>query len=255
MPVRGVGSLVGHGAQGPGRAGTLVGMVDTSRAAEPDPGPTEPAAHPADTPVGAPADAPPATSVTLSAGAHDEAEAVGRIIAERRTSLLVDAEAPVPDALVDRLIEAATWAPNHKRTWPWRFTVVTGDSRALLGETMAAVAAQDGRPEKKVAKLRSKYQRSPVVLLVWHERDDESEVRCREDRDAVAAATQNLLLRATAAGLASYWGTVGDELVPAVRSVAGLDDGHDLVALVYLGWPTGTVPPPERPTPDVTHLR
>lgn len=176
------------------------------------------------------------------------------VIRARRTSLLVDAEAPVPPELVDRLVAAATWAPNHKRTWPWRFTVVTGEARARLGAAMAELGEAAGLPEPKVAKLRSKYLRSAALVLVWQARDDTDPVRAREDRDAVAAAVQNLLLAATANGLGSYWGTVPDVLVPAVRQVAGLDDGHDLLALVYLGWPTGAVPPPERPVPPVTHL-
>lgn len=175
------------------------------------------------------------------------------LIRARRTSLRVDADAPVPAELVDRLIEAATWAPNHKRTWPWRFTVVTGDARARLGQAMAEAAATSGLAEKKAAKLRRKYLRSAALVLAWVARNDD-EVRRREDRDAVAAAVQNLLLAATANGLGSHWASVADELVPAVRTVAGLDEGHDLVALVYLGWPTGSVPPPERPTPAVTYL-
>ena len=177
-----------------------------------------------------------------------------QVIAQRRTSLLVDTEAEVARSLVADLIEAAGWAPNHKRTWPWRFTVLTGNSRAVLGEAMAMVADGAGLPEPKVAKLRTKYLRSPTVLLVWHERHTDDEVRCREDRDAVAAATQNLLLAATARGLASFWGTVPDVLMPAVRIVADVDDQHDLIALIYLGWPIGTVPPPERPAPQVTWL-
>ncbi|CAN5470233.1 hypothetical protein BH10ACT1_BH10ACT1_39700 [soil metagenome] len=181
--------------------------------------------------------------------------AVRQVVRSRRTSLLVDRERPVPDDLVDQLIEAATWAPNHKRTWPWRFTVVTGGSRARLGEAMADHAQGSGAPEAKVAKLRTKYLRSPTLLLVWQAVDVDDEVRRREDRDAVAAAVQNLLLVATAHGLGSYWGTVADHLVPAVRAVAGVDRAHDLVALVYLGWPTAAVPAPARTVPEVTRLR
>lgn len=184
----------------------------------------------------------------------EDRAAVERVIAERRTSLRVDADAPVPQDIVDRLIEAATWAPNHKRTWPWRFTVLTGDSRGLLGEAVAAAAEAEGMGEKKVAKLRTKYRRSPTVILVWVCADAAEEVRRREDRDAVAAAAQNLLLAATAHGLGSHWASVPDALVPAVRAVAGLEDHHDLVSLIYLGWPTGTVAVPERPRPEVTRL-
>ena len=80
-------------------------------------------------------------------------------------------------------------------------------------------------------------------------------VRRLEDRDAVAAAVENLLLAATAAGLASHWASVPPELHPAVRSVAGVGDDHQLVALVYLGWPTAEVPAPPRPLPQVAWVR
>lgn len=187
-------------------------------------------------------------------GSPEASTPVEAAIASRRTSLLVDPQRPVPDALVDRLVAAATWAPNHKRGWPWRFTVLTGDARVRLGEAMAEGAAAAGAPEAKVAKLRSKYVRSPTILLVWQEVDADDEVRRREDRDSVAAAVQNVLLVATATGLASYWATVADHLVPEARAVAGVGADHDLVALVYLGWPTGTVVAPPRPAPQVTRL-
>ena len=79
-------------------------------------------------------------------------------------------------------------------------------------------------------------------------------MRRREDRDAVAAAVQNLLLGATAAGLASHWAT-GDWMDdPDVKALAGLAPDDDLVALVYLGWPTGDVPSVERPAPSILWL-
>jgi len=177
--------------------------------------------------------------------------AVDEVIRTRRTSLLMDPDDPVPDELIARLLELATWAPNHKRTWPWRFTVVTGAARHRLGEALAAVAPGLGVPAEKVAKLRTKYARSPAVVLVWVKLDPHP-VRAKEDRDAVAAAVQNLLLAATSFGLGNYWATVPEVLEDAVRRFAHLDDDHDLVALVYLGWPTGTVAAPERPEPRVT---
>ena len=195
-----------------------------------------------------------------TAGMHEEqpppidaASAVQAVVRRRRTSLLVDPEREVPAEVIDHLIELACWAPNHKRTWPWRFTVLTGDARARFGEALAAVASADGAPPEKVAKLRVKYLRSPVVLLVWVAVADD-EVRAREDRDAVAAATQTLLLAATSVGLGNYWATIPDALWDPARRLAGLDPDHELVALVYLGWPTGEVAAPPRPAPEVTRL-
>ncbi|MEO6627888.1 MAG: nitroreductase [Aquihabitans sp.] len=181
------------------------------------------------------------------------AEVVQDVIRVRRTSLLVDPDASVPPALIEALLESAVWAPNHKRTWPWRFTVLTGSARRRLGDELAVAAAEAGLPAGKVSKVRVKYQRSPVVILVWVACDADS-VRRREDRDATAAAVQNILLAATAHELASFWATVPDVLAPAVRSFAGVDQTHELVALVYLGWPAGEVPSPVRPGPEVTWL-
>jgi nitroreductase len=178
---------------------------------------------------------------------------VERVIRTRRTSLLVDPDRPVDPGMVQRLIGSAIWAPNHKRTWPWRFTVLTGDSRRRLGEAFSQVGAELGMDPIKVEKQRTKYLRSPVVLLVWVGGSTDP-VRRREDRDATAAAVQNLLLAATANGLASYWASISDDFYPVAREMAGLDDTHDLVALVYLGHPRGEAAVPARPVPDVTWL-
>ncbi len=190
----------------------------------------------------------------MSAPPADVDPSFDDLVRRRRTSLLVDPERAVPDAVIDQLIDAATWAPNHKRTWPWRFTVLTGESRARFGAELSEAADAAGLPEAKVVKTRTKYLRSPALLVVWVVRQpDDDPVRARENRDATAAAVQNLLLAATARGLASYWGSIPDVLVPAARRVAGVTF-DDPVAVVYLGWPTSAVPAPARPAPDVTWL-
>ena len=177
----------------------------------------------------------------------DALDTVEDVIRARRTSLRVDLDRPVPDELVDRLLELAVWAPNHKRTFPWRFAVVTGAARARFGAVVAAYEQAHGGDERRVAKARTKYERAPVVVLVGSVRQTDP-VRRVEDRDAVAAGVQNLLLGATAAGLASHWatGTWMDD--PDVKAFAGLAPDEELVALVYLGWPSGAVEVVGRPS-------
>ena len=41
---------------------------------------------------------------------------------------------PVDEAVIDRALRAAHRAPNHKLTWPWRFTRVGPEGRARLVE-------------------------------------------------------------------------------------------------------------------------
>jgi nitroreductase len=189
-----------------------------------------------------------------SSAPADPASSVDQIIRARRTSLLVDPAEEVPSELIAYLVGLATWAPNHKRTWPWRFTVLTDEARYRFGEALAAVAGSDGTtPPDKVAKTRIKYARAAAVVLVWV-RCEGDDVRQREDRDAVAAAVQTLLLAATSFGLASYWASLAEDLTDAARRFAGLDPDHDLVGLVYLGWPSGSVAAPQRPAPEITWL-
>jgi nitroreductase len=178
----------------------------------------------------------------------DDLRPLETLVGRRRTNLRMDADRPVPLELVERLCRLATWAPNHKRTWPWRFAALVGDARARLGAAVADFDAGRGAPAEKVAKARVKYLRAPLMLAVASAGDGDP-VRRRENRDAVAAGVQNILLGATAAGLASYWGTGAVVEAPAVRALCGFAPEDDLVALLYLGWPIGEVPVPDRPPP------
>ncbi len=89
------------------------------------------------------------------------------VIRGRRTSMLVDKECEVPVAFVEQLCELASWAPNHKKTWPWRFALFTGDGRRRLGETMVAdmVDADFGDEVKRSRPPSSTYAR-PATLVV-----------------------------------------------------------------------------------------
>jgi nitroreductase len=172
----------------------------------------------------------------------------------RRTSLVVDRERAVDDALVERLCTLATWAPNHKRTWPWRFAAFSGSGRAKLGAAFAADMVAAGMTEEsRLAKTRAKYERAPVVVVVGSSANVNPHID-GENRDAVAAGMQNLLLGATAAGLASFWSSPPTAPAPTVNALAGFASDVRLVGVVYLGWPTGTVDTPARPPAEVTHI-
>ncbi|MCU1359880.1 MAG: putative oxidoreductase [Ilumatobacteraceae bacterium] len=175
------------------------------------------------------------------------------LIRARRTSMLVDAERPVPHDLIERLCDLAQWAPNHKRTWPWRFAAVEGDARAQLGDVIADAMQAMGDPPEKVAKTRGKYLRTPATLVVGSAAGD-SPQRTAENRDATAAGIQNLLLAATAAGLASYWGSCPKGASDVVAQWCGFQPGTTVCGLIYLGWASTDVAAPERPTPALTYL-
>lgn len=176
-----------------------------------------------------------------------------RLIKSRRTSLLVDKSRAVPDSLIEEICELAMWAPNHKRTWPWRFTHVKGEGRAAYGNTVADALATAGKDEDAVAKARTKFLRSPSLIVVGSAQG-EDQLRTDENRDAVAAGIQTLLLAATARGLATYWGSCPPPAQKAVADFCGFDPGTAIIGHIYVGWPTGVPEAPARPELRVNHI-
>jgi nitroreductase len=183
-------------------------------------------------------------------------EHVAATIRSRRTNLRIDRDRPVDPALLNELMELATWAPNHHLTEPWRFAVITGDARATLGALTADYQRSIGvTDEAKLDKTRGKFTRSSVMLLVASEPSAGASAATRlEDRDATSAAVQNLMLAATAHGLATYWGTGAVCEAPAVKEWCGFSADADVVAAIYLGYAFADVPVPTRSAPQVLWL-
>ena len=158
-------------------------------------------------------------------------------IRTRRTHKVYGSE-PVPRALLDELLELATWAPNHHLTNPWRFRV--------LGP-VALAALKQAAGEEAAAKL----DRAPTLVCVSVVRDADPVV-AEEDLLAAGCATYALLLAAHGRGLAAYWRTPAVLRADAGRAALGIPDDEQAIALVHLGPLRQEKAPPERaPAADV----
>lgn len=178
----------------------------------------------------------------------------GDLVRSRRTHMFVDQERPIDPALVDELCTLATWAPNHKQTWPWRFAALTGSARAQLGEAFADdMAARDFGDEGKRAKTRTKYARTHTVLVVAAAAHS-NEMFHVENQYAVAAGIQNLLLGATALGLASFWGSAPLPDSARALELCRFEPTDRIVGVLYLGWAARDVSAPQRPAVTVNHI-
>ncbi|MGH2461343.1 MAG: nitroreductase family protein [Chloroflexota bacterium] len=184
--------------------------------------------------------------------------AVAETIRTRRSNLNVDLERPVPRELIDELVELAISAPNHYRTNPWRFVVLTGPARARLGEIAArALAAQPDAKESFVERQRTQFLRAPAVIAVASAGDADP-VKHFENKHAVAAGVQNIQLGATAAGLASAWRSgaamVDPSVSATVKEALGLEPTDEIVSFLYLGYPIAPPGSRTQPRPWVHYL-
>jgi nitroreductase len=185
-------------------------------------------------------------------------EAVARTIRERRSNLNVDLERPVPRELIDELIDLAIVAPNHYRTNPGRFVVLTGDARARIGEIAAReIARKEGTPESLIERQRVQFLRAPAVIVAASA-PDEDPIKDFENKYTVAAAVQNILLGATAAGLASAWRSgpamVDPQVSSAVKEALEFDPKDEIIGLIYLGYPIAPPGPRQMPVANVRYL-
>jgi nitroreductase len=163
---------------------------------------------------------------------------VERAIRERYTADSFRAD-PVPLGLITELLELAVWAPNHKRTEPWRFVVLHGTAAARYAAARAEMAAEaalakDEDRDKVWAKTHAKFARIPAYVAVVMRASDDRH-RYEEDYAATAALIQNFLLAAHGRGLGTMWKTYKDS--PALRDLLGLRDDEVVVGMIHLGYP------------------
>jgi nitroreductase len=151
---------------------------------------------------------------------------------------------PVPEELVERILESAVHAPNHKITEPWRFHVFTGKGRGELAraraETARLQAEAEGEDEEmaagRISRDRKKAFRAPVVIALISAAGRD-EVETLENYAACAAAVQNMQLTAHSLGLASMWRTGAVAYHDYMREFFGLGEGDTIVAYLYIGYP------------------
>jgi nitroreductase len=162
-------------------------------------------------------------------------------IHERRTihEFLPD---PLDQGILLRLLEAGTWAPNHKFTQPWRFISVGPGTRAQLADISAAHASSNAKPGSDAAsiaqlqeKTRNKLLSKPTIVAIVCRRSDDP-TRWKEDELAVAAAIQNIQLAAWSEGIGTKWSTGKVTQVPETANLLGVDPAtEEILALLFFG--------------------
>jgi len=127
---------------------------------------------------------------------------LNKLIRERRSIFpkQYDAGKHVDDAIIRQMLENANWAPTHKLTEPWRFTVFTGKGL----QTFAMKRHAENIPEF-------------------------------EEIAAVACAVQNMYLTAAAYHIGCYWTTGGVTNNEAAKPFFDLDTADKLLGFLYVG--------------------
>jgi nitroreductase len=166
-------------------------------------------------------------------------EEINALIKNRRSHFpkQFDTARKVDDAIVQQILENATWAPSHGQTEPWKFVVFTGEGLQKLATFQAELYKKEAGENFKEAPyqnlLANPLMASHVIALCL-KRDPNKKFPEMEEIAAVSCAVQNIYLSVTAYGLGGYWTTGGPTYKPSGKEFFGLDDDDKLLGFFYL---------------------
>lgn len=141
------------------------------------------------------------------------------------------------------ILEAANWAPTHRRTEPWRFKVFHSETsrKALgvfLGEIYTETAVKFSETKRK--KIVEKPSRSSCVLAICMKRDPKESVPEWEEIAATAMSVQNMWLAAHEMKIGAYWSSPA--LKDHLHKHIDLSANEKCLGFFYMGKYEGELP-------------
>jgi len=128
---------------------------------------------------------------------------------------------PVPEDLIEKILEAGRWAPSGLNNQPWRFAVIT--------------AADLKQEISKLTNYAKVVLAAQVLIAVFL--DTETSYHREKDIQGIGACLENMLLEAHSLGLGAVW--LGEIIKSSeqIKSLLGVGKKLDLMAVVAMGHP------------------
>jgi coenzyme F420-0:L-glutamate ligase/coenzyme F420-1:gamma-L-glutamate ligase len=196
----------------------------------------------------------------------------GQQLLHTRRSVRRFNERPVPRDVLERVLEAATWAPSAHNRQPWRFAALSGrEAKTRLADAMGADFRRDliadglspAEAGAQVERSRRRILEAPVAILICLDPStmDEYPDAARQKAEymmavqSVAMAGENLLLAAHFEGLGGVWVCAPLFAPDTVRDCLDLPVEWQPQGLLLLGYPAKIPDPrPRLPVAEITRF-
>jgi nitroreductase len=182
-------------------------------------------------------------------------------IHQRRSHRMYKPEMPPKEAL-DRVIDAALWAPSGTNAQAWEITVMAGKVRDEFVELISGAikhllpmlkkAQVPEQGQDLVMKFFKNLGGAPVVIAVTIGKRPDAPANLTNVQSG-AALFQNLLLAAHAEGLGTCWMTGAHSLETEILKFLGKED-QQLLAITPIGFSAKEPPVPPRKGREVRWL-
>ena len=164
--------------------------------------------------------------------------------------------------VIERILQAACWAPSGSNLQPWGFLVVTDDGKRerLAAAIRASFAARmpnrpnpDELPDptqrrmlKGAFNLFDNFAAAPVWIIPCLVRAESPTADGLLAGSSIYPSIQNLMLAARAEGLGTVLTTPQDGIIDELREELGLPDQARPVAIIPMGHPAANFGPVTR---------
>lgn len=167
-----------------------------------------------------------------------EIDILSRIIKRRRSIFPISyTEQEIPVELIRQILESANYAPTHKLTEPWRFTVFRNEGKMKLGAELArlykATMPEHQFLQKKYDSILEKAAQANCIITL-NAALHTDKIPEWEELAALACAVQNMALTAEALNIGAYWSSPG--MIEDLKVFLNLNDQEKCFGLFYMGY-------------------
>jgi nitroreductase len=173
-------------------------------------------------------------------------------VIRKRRSIRAFKPDPVPDEVIEKIIEAAKWAPTGANTQLFEFIVVRDPDLKKQINTICNQAMDFAEPPEKPMVPQNFLIEAPVLIIVLGDpRFCEAWVRGWQREEifhaSLSAAIENMHLAATALGLGgSVWKTVSISAEIKIKDLLRIPQLYTVKTIMPVGYPKVTPNPPKR---------
>lgn len=153
---------------------------------------------------------------------------------------------PISEEEILTILEAANWAPTHRRTEPWRFKVIHGEAKTRFADFLSEIYKEKTKDysERKYKKYKDNPVKAACVIAICMQRDPKESIPEWEEIASTAMAVQNMWLTAHDMKIGAYWGSPG--VIKYMDDFFSLNEGERCLGFFYLGKYDGQLPEGER---------
>ena len=160
----------------------------------------------------------------------------------------------VPESIVNQALMAASNAPCHKHTHPWRFYILGQESRRGLIPLISKLAKLKSMKlgskdiDKDVERAIKKITQPPVLIVITSKTSPEDKFREKEDYAASVCALHNMVLSFWDNDIGSQWssGSITSDS-ETYRALSINQQDEEIIGFLKAGYPE-SVPNVKKPS-------